>query len=270
MEATLQSVLLKARKRTKAEVYTDAHEKALAERLKAFLKEWARKISKRARNVAGLTKMTGAEQAVLDKIVESLSIKGFSVDLLDEISPDLLAAFTAAGATVAAEIPIGPDGAGVSTDQMDAAAEAYVKEHGAELVKEIEDTTRDRMKEMIGEAVREGYSADELADNIEESGVFGEARAETIARTELATAHVQGNIAGWEATGLVDRKQWITGAGCCPECQELDGVIVDMDEDFDYADGPVEAPPAHPNCRCDILPLLVEDSPEAETQDSTE
>jgi hypothetical protein len=57
----------------------------------------------------------------------------------------------------------------------------------------------------------------------------------------------------------VASKQWITGAGCCDECDELNGDTVALDEDFSTADGAVDGPPLHPNCRCDVLPITTDD-----------
>ena len=90
---------------------------------------------------------------------------------------------------------------------------------------------------------------------LEENYAFSEARAETIARTETANADCQGNLAVYKESGVVAQKQWIVGAGCCDECQELDGEIVDLDDNFSTGD---DAPPAHPNCRCDYVPLIDE------------
>jgi SPP1 gp7 family putative phage head morphogenesis protein len=78
-----------------------------------------------------------------------------------------------------------------------------------------------------------------------------------IARTETAKADVEGNIEAYKQSGVVSGKQWITGAGCCDLCDELDGTIVEIDEDFPNEGG--SGPPLHPNCRCDVLPVLTED-----------
>jgi len=54
----------------------------------------------------------------------------------------------------------------------------------------------------------------------------------------------------------VERKQWIVGDDCCPECCDLDGVEVDIDESFPGEGG--DGPPLHPACRCDISPVVTE------------
>ena len=79
-------------------------------------------------------------------------------------------------------------------------------------------------------------------------------RAEMIARTETMSAANAGTAEMWDQAveeGLLtgnEYKQWIAtdDEKTCPECGELDGETVPLDEDFSIGDDP----PAHPNCRC--------------------
>src|SRR4051812_41402471 len=101
-------------------------------------------------------------------------------------------------------------------------ARAWAADHAGVLISDIATTTRERVAELVAKAAAEGWSNDELADELGAAGVFGAARAETIARTETAYADVQGNLEGWKASGVVASKEWKAGAGCCDECQDLD------------------------------------------------
>lgn len=85
------------------------------------------------------------------------------------------------------------------------------------------------------------------------------ARAETIARTETMTAAAQGQAELWsqaEAAGLLtgeELREWIVTDDdrTCEICLPMDGQQVAKGENFVDGDGnEVEAPPAHPNCRC--------------------
>lgn len=117
----------------------------------------------------------------------------------------------------------------------------------------IEDSTREMIRGDVTAAMEQGLSNDELAKLLEENYAFSELRAETIARTETAIADVQGNMVVYKQSGVVSKKQWLVGADCCDECAQLADEIVDLDEPFsDGSDGP----PAHPSCRCDMLPVL--------------
>jgi len=115
----------------------------------------------------------------------------------------------------------------------------------------IDDTTRDKLRQLVAEAQQTGISNDELADNIEGSVWFSEGRAEMIARTETAFADVEGNLIGWKTSGVVEGKEWSASEDPCPECAALDGQIVPLDDEFDGGD-----PPRHGNCECDLLPVL--------------
>ena len=117
----------------------------------------------------------------------------------------------------------------------------------------IDEATREFLRSDVAQAMGEGWSNDELADALSENYGFSDARAETIARTETANADVQGNVELYKASGEVASKQWLTGAGCCDECDELNEEIAPLEGTF--ANG-ADAPPLHPNCRCAILPIL--------------
>lgn len=95
-------------------------------------------------------------------------------------------------------------------------------------------------------------------------------RGQMIARTELAFAYNQGADMGVRAAqeaGYMGRckKQWSTAADerVCPVCGNLDGVEIDMDDEFDFSTrltypGIKRQPPAHPHCRCAVLYIEVE------------
>lgn len=137
--------------------------------------------------------------------------------------------------------------------QANKAASEWAQEHAAALIQGLSDTTTARVRELVDQALADGWSNDDLADALDEDGVFGADRAETIARTETAAADVQGSLAGWEASGVVAQKEWLTGAGCCDLCTDLNGERVDLDDEFPEGD-----PPLHPNCRCDVSPVVDE------------
>ena len=84
-------------------------------------------------------------------------------------------------------------------------------------------------------------------------------RAETISRTETIRAANQGNLEAWKQAsekGEFDRNDasvvWIVTPDdrLCPICAPLSGQEIKMGEKFETELGAVDAPPAHPNCRC--------------------
>lgn len=189
-------------------------------------------------------------QALLDK----LNSDDMGVDLTGALTGPMLAAFQRAAAVGLTQVGFEQDRAIVH--QLDTAAREYAARRSAELVKDLADTTLEGLRAVITRGVEEGMSTDQLADEIDTLGVFGEARAETIARTELAGAHVQGNVEGWRATGEVEKKESILGDlhnidDQCDDC--ADAGAVGLEDEFVPG---YDFPPYHPNCICDVKPVL--------------
>lgn len=123
----------------------------------------------------------------------------------------------------------------------------------------IDSTTRDSIQSLVEKAEAEGWSNDQLADAIGDAAAFDPSRSMMVARTETAFADVQGNLEAYRASGVVAGKEWLISPDeVCPECEALDGKVVGMDEAFPGEGG--DGPPLHPNCRCDVLPVLSEES----------
>lgn len=198
-------------------------------------------------------------KALIASILAQLDSEDLGVDLTDVLDGPMQDAFKRAAAMGLTQA--GFDGVDRSiVEQVDVRAVAYARERSAELIQDLAQTTIDDLREVIANGVDEGMSASDLADAIDEMGGFGEARAETIARTELAKAHVEGNVEGWRATGEVDGKESILGDlhaidDVCDDC--ADAGVVGLEDDF--VDG-YDLPPYHPNCICDVKPVLIDDS----------
>jgi hypothetical protein len=127
--------------------------------------------------------------------------------------------------------------------QANEEAIAWAEERSAWLVTKIDETTRENIQTLVENAEKDGLSNQELAQQLRDSEAFSDARAEMIARTETAMADVQGNLAGWKASGVVEGKQFLAAPDCCDECQAMADVVVGLDEEFPEGD-----PPIHPNC----------------------
>lgn len=86
------------------------------------------------------------------------------------------------------------------------------------------------------------------------------ARAKLIAEMEVRSAVTQGQITAARATGAragtVKEKVWTVAEDPCEDCAELDGEQVGLDEPFSSGD---DGPPAHPNCRCHLSIVSVEE-----------
>jgi hypothetical protein len=73
-----------------------------------------------------------------------------------------------------------------------------------------------------------------------------QARAHTIARTELLGAYRDAQLDNYRANSDVLRGwMWSAAPGCCAVCMFMDGSVHDLDEDMD----------SHVNCRCSPIPI---------------
>lgn len=131
-----------------------------------------------------------------------------------------------------------------------------------------ENTTfRDRVTALTQVALAEGKSYRSLAGQVRQLLVLEQQqktesqrsqrvnqkmgvsqRAEVIARTEMQTAFVQGQIANYRQLGY-EWARWSAAAErTCGYCMSRDGLIYEMEE----IEGSI---PAHPRCRCTLIPV---------------
>lgn len=209
-----------------------------------------------------------AEAADVDRILLKLQLLIQAFELLYEPTAELLEEIVRQGG-LAAIVQIGADQSIVN--QVNERAVQYARDRAAEMVGKkwvgnvlidnpnvawrIDEATRAMLRRDLVAAVEEGASNDAIAERIRDSYVFSDERAITIARTETAFADVAGNVAAYRASGQVASKEWLVAEDCCDDCQALDGEVVPLDAKF--SDGS-EGAPAHPNCRCDVLPVLID------------
>jgi hypothetical protein len=194
-----------------------------------------------------------ANDGLVEEVLQMLREQGMPEEMVDELRDEVIDAYKTAGRAGIAQVGI--DASEAMVHQLDVEAAFWAANRGGELMKDFANTTDEAVREVLNQAVEEGWSADDLQSAIEDLGAFGEVRASMIARTELAFAHVQGSLEGWRSTGEVEGKRSILGdlhevADECDDAAEMG--VVDIDDDF----GGLGDPPFHPNCFCDLLPVL--------------
>ena len=146
---------------------------------------------------------------------------------------------------------------GVAFDVTDPKVIKWIKERAGMLIKSIADTTLEKLKRTLAEGVANGESIPNLASRV--SGVYDDAkgyRATMIARTETISASNEGALEAYKQSGVVEKKEWLVAADACDICIDIAmGGAIKLNESFS---GGFDAPPAHPNCRCTILPVIKE------------
>lgn len=166
-------------------------------------------------------------------------------------------------------------------NQVNADSVAYARARGAEMVGKkwvddelvdnpdaewvITDATRDELQSLVTRVTTGDLKLTDLSQAIEDATAFSPERAELIARTETITANSQGSLSGYKSArsiGVKVKKEWLPDAEACPICLEnADAGPIDLDDDFPSGD---DAPTAHPNCECTLIPIVDDESDDDE------
>ena len=122
--------------------------------------------------------------------------------------------------------------------------------------------------DLIGTTVANGIANGDTPTQIGNAiadAISSPERALTIAITEGQRAKISANVDSYAANG-VEQIEWTTNDPC-PECEANDGKIVTLGDDFPSGD---QQPPAHPNCQCDVIPVMPDLSGSPEYADLTD
>ena len=178
-----------------------------------------------------------------------------------------------------AETDLKSSGAGqlIDWDTVSMDAIRYLQTVHKDIVHMINETTQQRVYPLIEDWMRSGEPLPKLIKSIEEAGI-PKHRARRIGVTEVTRAFNSGKLKAWQSTGYITTKQWATAKDerVCPVCRALDGKISGIDANFyltgEDARGDEDpllkllskgggeltymTPPAHPNCRCGLRPIV--------------
>jgi SPP1 gp7 family putative phage head morphogenesis protein len=231
-----------------------------------------------ARQIAALRARVGKaarsqeEQDALDQIVAGVDFTGWAV-LVGDIDEAMAAIVEDSGYEALKSVGIDVKAEAGKSGIVNQRSVYYADARAAELVGmrynelgdlvvnpraewAITESTRDYLRGSVGDAISEGWSNDKLASVISDSYGFSKDRAMMIARTETSKASNKGAVIGYAASGLVSLKQWLTAEDDLVEEECLENAAagdIALDADFPSGD---DAPPAHPNCRCVIAPVV--------------
>jgi len=149
----------------------------------------------------------------------------------------------------------------------------FIDTYTGTLAKQITDTQDAALRKALTEGLQAGEGVPKIRDRIR--GVFesSKTRATNIARTETSRAVHDGQKEQWKQSRLVEKITWLCADDPCPYCQSLNGETIEINDNFRELGDSIEAegnepmpvtwvsvghPPAHPQCRCTMLPELVQ------------
>jgi len=161
----------------------------------------------------------------------------------------------------------------IGWDVINQAALDFLRTYQFEWIKDITETTRRQTVQAIEQWIESGDPISALESRL--IPIFGDSRARSIAVTEVTRIFASGNMMAWQSTGFVGAKKWQTAVDerVCPFCRPLHNKIVQLEGQFALLPqdmtpellqrrfrGGYEfawmGPPAHPNCRCWLLPVV--------------
>lgn len=127
----------------------------------------------------------------------------------------------------------------------------------ARRISQIDETTRATIRSELqrvledSEAIPLTEVAERLSDAVLDSEAFSPSRAQTIARTETATAYNVGAVAAYRQNDIA--KVQVNDGDGCDDCAEVDGEIWTLDE-------ALAEPLQHPNCVRSFAPVVEDES----------
>lgn len=147
-------------------------------------------------------------------------------------------------------------GVNATYDPTKNAGKGWIKKYSNKLVKGIDDTTREALRQQMAEGWLAGESANQMAKRIRQ--VMADAsryRSFMIGRTEASFVGNMATMAEWQRAG-VGGKKWHTAQDerVCPVCGPMHNFEMPLDEAFPgwfhsgVQIGDTMVPPLHPNC----------------------
>lgn len=139
-----------------------------------------------------------------------------------------------------------------------------------EFLEDMADAVVTNVRNTLLDGFSKGKNPREIASNISDRvDSIGKHRATVIARTEIINAHTEGylnrvdDISDTQDVDIGVSHEWQTAEDnrVCPICKPLNGVVFTTDEmrdsTFDLGGNTWQLkPPAHPQCRCALLPTV--------------
>jgi hypothetical protein len=219
--------------------------------------------------------VVGAYDAYLGTLTAAGDLSAFdsipqqwSVYVLDELSDDLDEMYKAGALTAWNTAPTTttlPTSAATGWAQIIAADAIDYQAQATNRLVGVGDDIWRKVNSQVTDALQKGASTEDLKKGIEQVTQFSEFRADTIARTEMNAAFVNGAYQGEVALGEYGPvyKEWLPvgDARMRPEHEAMMGQPpIPFAEDFIVGDEPMAHPLADGasasnvvNCRCDVL-----------------
>lgn len=205
-----------------------------------------------------------AEDMELDELMNYVNARMLAMQPVNDAVARIVQNGADAGVNIALD-QLGRIGVSFDYTLVNTRAREWAAQYAGLLVKDIDDTTMQAVRQAVGRWYANGEPLSALTADLEST--FGEKRARLIAMTETTRAAAEGNRTGYRASGVARALKWKTSNDekVCPYCGALHGKTVGVDGAF-FDALPLEQqarlkrrfdiPPAHPGCRCRIAAVV--------------
>ena len=129
----------------------------------------------------------------------------------------------------------------------------------------ISDYSHDLLGTALADGIARGDTPVTIANDIRDS-LSAPERALTIAITEGQRAKISANLDSYQANN-VEQIEWTVNDPDDADCLDNEGEIVNMGDQFPSGD---TQPPVHPNCQCDVIPVMPDLSGTPDYTDNTD
>lgn len=141
-------------------------------------------------------------------------------------------------------------GVGVDWTLVNQGVIKWAQEYSYELIKGINDTSRNAVSDALADWIASGLPLDELIDSLKP--MYGPVRAQMIAVTETTRAFSEGQNVLWTESGVVTGYNVYTAND-----SDVDDICVEAADGGPYPlDDDEHEPPLHIRCRCFKQPVV--------------
>lgn len=237
-------------------------------RFKIKLTEYLGRLEEKVMNSVSQIEVKGLAKAALDPLVNIDDEVSFGINLFTPLMEEAtMIGGMAAQALLNEKLNYKPSA------EIRAAVKASVKK----FTKSMTETDMNALTDKIVQLTADGVAIPEIRNEVK---AFFEGatrdQVEMITRTEVLRTANAASIDAYKQSDVVVGKQWVTAGDACEFCLELEKEYADVPLDSTFADegdiietsegktfeisyGSLDQPPLHPNCRCDVLPVLADE-----------
>jgi hypothetical protein len=224
---------------------------------------------------------------VIDQIMNEKQMALWADDMAAAVGGNLAAIAEATGSSAIQSVTVGfvseglPEAASTIFDLQNTRVQQFLLEQTNQVSVYATGTHKHGISKILGQGVADGLNPQQMSKKLRGlkeggNGIFNKYQADRIVRTETAFAQTNALIEGWEQSGVVQGKEFLLAPEACAYCDAvakmwkgknigLRTALVGFNQKIDVkgkkpmvADyRELQGAPIHPNCMCDILPVII-------------